>query len=241
MASKRDYYNENFIITDGVHEAIITQQTFDMAEELLQENRKKYRKWQRREQPVNFMLKGLLRCSNCGATLVYTNPQAHSVQCYKYSARRGCNVSHAISLNKVEPLLIDGLKTACKRLEFKLDIQDTKPSQTANTIEILLNKEQNKLQKIKDAYQSGIDTLEEYKENKQKIMSTISTLKKELVKEKPQQSYNPKKYANKVMNVVKLIESPDVTPQAKNEALRTIISKIVYNKANSTLDIYFYL
>ena len=72
-------------------------------------------------------------------------------------------------------------------------------------------------------------------------MSTISTLKKELVKEKPQQSYNPKKYANKVMNVVKLIESPDVTPQAKNEALRTIISKIVYNKANSTLDIYFYL
>jgi DNA invertase Pin-like site-specific DNA recombinase len=241
MASKRDYYNENFIITDGVHEAIITQQTFDMAEELLQENRKKYRKWQRREQPVNFMLKGLLRCSNCGATLVYTNPQAHSVQCYKYSARRGCNVSHAISLNKVEPLLIDGLKTACKRLEFKLDIQDTKPSQTANTIEILLNKEQNKLQKIKDAYQSGIDTLEEYKENKQKIMATISALKKELVKEKPQQSYNPKKYANKVMNVVKLIESPDVTPQAKNEALRTIISKIVYNKANSTLDIYFYL
>ena len=241
MASKRDYYNENFIITDGLHEPIITQQTFDMAEELLQENRKKYRKWQRREQPVDFMLKGLLRCSNCGATLTYTTAQAHSVQCYKYTSRRGCTVSHHISLNKVEPILIDALKTACKRLEFKLDIQDTKPSQTANAIETLLKKEENKLQKIKDAYQSGIDTLEEYKENKQKIMSTISSLKKELVKEKPQQSYNPKKYAKKVMEVVKLIESPDVTAQAKNEALRTIISKIVFNKANQSLDIYFYL
>ena len=43
------------------------------------------------------------------------------------------------------------------------------------------------------------------------------------------------------MDVIKVIEAPDVTPQAKNEKLRSIISKIVYNKANSTLDIYFYL
>jgi hypothetical protein len=212
-----------------------------MADELLQANRKKYRKWQRRDQPVNFMLKGLLKCSSCGGTLTYTTKQAHSVQCHNYTARRGCTVSHHISLNKVEPILIDALKLACERKEFRLDIQDTPPSKTANNIDSLLKREQSKLQKIKDAYQSGIDTLEEYKENKQKIMETIASLKKELEKEQPKQSFNPKEYAKKVNHVIKVLESPDVTPQAKNEELRSIISKIVFNKANSTLDIFFYL
>ena len=239
-ASKRDYYNENFIISDGVHEPIITQDTFEKARNLLQENKKKYRKWQRQEQQVDFMLKGLMKCSNCGATLVY-NKSCNSVQCHNYSAQRGCSVSHSISLRKADPIVIKALKTACESLDFKIDIQDTQPTKTANNIEFLLKKEQNKLQKIKDAYQSGIDTLEEYKENKARITETISALQKELEKEQPQQSFSPKKYANKVMNVVKLLESPDVTPQAKNEALRSIISKIVFNKANSSLDIYFYL
>ena len=147
-ASKRDYYSESFIITKGVHEAIISQETFDKVQEILQENRKKYRKWQRRDQKVDFMLKGLMRCGNCGATLTYTTKKMHSVQCHNYTGRRGCTVSHHISLNKAEPLVIDALKTACESLEFKLDIQDTPPTKNANNIESLIKREQNKLQKI---------------------------------------------------------------------------------------------
>lgn len=240
MASKRDYYNENFIITDGVHEAIVSQETFDKANEILQENRKRYRKWQRRDQPVEFMLKGLLKCGNCGATLVHSQA-GNSVQCHNYTGQRGCTISHSISLRKADEIVLNALKSACESLEFKIDITTTPVTKVSKNIDFLLKKEQNKLLKIKEAFESGIDTLEEYKESKARIMENISKLQKELEEEKPQQSFNPKKYATKVMNVIKLIESPDVTPQAKNEALRTIISKIVFNKANSTLDIYFYL
>lgn len=241
MASKRDYYNENFIIVDGVHEPIISQETFDKAEEILKDNRKKYRKWQRRDQKVDFMLKGLLKCSNCGATLVYGTKQGNSVQCHNYTSQRGCTISHSISLNKAEPIVINALKTACESLEFRIDIQDAPLPKNVNNIATLLNKEQNKLQKIKEAYQSGIDTLDEYKENKQKIMETISALQNELEKSQPKQDFSPEKYAGKVLKVIELLEAPDVSPQAKNEALRSIISKIVFNKANQSLDIYFYI
>ena len=239
-ASARDYYNENFIIADGVHEPIVAQEVFDKAQELLQENRKKYRKYQRREQPVNFMLKGLLKCGNCGATLVHSQA-GNSVQCHNYTARRGCTISHSISLRKADDIVLNALKIACESLEFKIDITTTPTTKTSKNIVSLLNKEKNKLEKIKDAYQSGIDTLEEYKENKTKILETISALQQELDAEKQQETFDAKKYSNKVMNVIKLIEAPDVTPQAKNEALRSIISKIVFNKANQSLDIYFYL
>ena len=238
-ASKRDYYNENFIVTDGVHEAIISQETFDKAQEILQENRKKYRKWQRREQPVDFMLKGLMKCSSCGATLVHSQA-GNSVQCHNYTGQRGCTISHSISLRKADEIVLNALKSACESFEFRIDIT-TPTTKTSKNIDSLLKKEQNKLLKIKEAFESGIDTLEEYKESKARIMENIAALKKELEQEQPKETFDPKKYAKRVTKVIKLIESPDATPQMKNEALRTIISKIVFNKANQSLDIYFYL
>jgi DNA invertase Pin-like site-specific DNA recombinase len=239
-ASARDYYNENFIITKGIHEAIVSQETFDKAQEILQDNRKKYRKYQRSDQPVNFMLKGLLKCGNCGGTLVHSQ-KWNSVQCHNYTSQRGCTISHSISLRKADEIVLNALKAACESLEFKIDITTTPTTKTSRNIDSLLKKEHNKLQKIKDAYLNEIDTIEEYKANKQKIMENIAKLQKELEEEKPQQDFSPKKYAKKVMKVIDLIESPVVSPEAKNEALRSIISKIVFNKANQSLDIYFYL
>jgi DNA invertase Pin-like site-specific DNA recombinase len=239
-ASRRDYYNENMLIVEGKHQAIVSQDLFDKAEKIFRDNKKRYRKYQRSEQNVDFMLKGLVRCSNCGATLVYTNATAHSLQCHNYSSQRGCNVSHNISLRKAEPIVIEALKTACKDLNFTIDIQDNSKTNSSNTLENLLKKEQLKLNKIKEAYLNGIDTIEEYKEQKAKITETISMIQNEIKKEAHQDAFSPKSYAKKVMNIVKLIESPDATPQAKNEALRSIISKIVYNKANKSLDLYFY-
>lgn len=239
-ASARDYYNENFIITKGVHEAIVTQETFDKAQEIFQENKKKYRKWQRRDQPVDFMLKGLMKCSCCGATLVHSQA-GNSVQCYRYTSQRGCTISHSISLLKADEIVLNALKSACESFEFRIDITTTPTTKTSKNIDSLLKKEQNKLLKIKEAFESGIDTLEEYKESKSRIMENIASLKKELEQEQPKETFDPKKYAKRVTKVIKLIESPDATPQMKNEALRTIISKIVFNKANQSLDIYFYL
>lgn len=244
-ASKRDYDNENFMIVDGQHEAIVSQETFDKANELLRENKKRYRKYQRSEQPVDFMLKGLLRCSNCGATLVYTNKTDHGVQCHNYSSRRGCTISHNISLRKLEPIVIETMKAACDTLNFNFDveIQNTQKIDTAINIEALIKKEKQKLLKVKEAYESGVDSLDEYKENKQRITDTISALQTELQKATPKPATTSnKQYAKKVGNVIKIIEAPDKTPAEKNEALRSVLSKIIFNKKHSpaTIDLYFY-
>ena len=44
----------------------------------------------------------------------------------------------------------------------------------------------------------------------------------------------------KVAKVVEFIERDDVTPAAKNEVLHNIIEKIVYQKAEENLAIYFH-
>jgi predicted nucleic acid-binding OB-fold protein len=47
-------------------------------------------------------------------------------------------------------------------------------------------------------------------------------------------------FAKKVTGVVEFIERDDVTDSAKNEALHTIIEKIVFEKAKGNLAIYFH-
>ena len=47
-------------------------------------------------------------------------------------------------------------------------------------------------------------------------------------------------FAKKVLGIVELIKRDDVTPTAKNEALHTIIEKIIYQKAEGNLAIYFH-
>lgn len=242
-ASKRDYYNPNNIIVDGTHEAIVTDDIFNKAESIFAENKKKYRKYQRQNQNIEFMLKGLVKCSNCGATLTYSSLACPSMQCHNYTASRGCNISHSISINKANGIVMDLLKTAYENESFNIEPEKPKNDENNQNLEALLKREKKKLLKIKEAYTAGIDTIEEYKEQKEQILQTIQAIENEIkTTRKAQNPPTVKDYKKKVKGVIDIIEAPDSSEKMKNEALRTIISKIIYNKTTTpaTLDIYFY-
>lgn len=242
-ASRRDYSNENIMIVDGEHEPIIDLDLWNKAQERLQETKRLYGRYQRREQPVQFMLKGLVRCSSCGATLVMQSTACMSIQCHNY-ARGTCGVSHSLSINKANKAVVSALEQAVNDLSFTVEPASI-PKESTSSIDYdkLIKLEETKLQKIKEAYLSGVDSLEEYKQNKATVQETIGRLKEE---KESKQSTEPASidkcvFAKKVLNVLEFIKSPDVTEQAKNEALRSIISRIIYVKPENRLDIIFYI
>lgn len=239
-ASKRDYSNKNIMIADGKHQPIIDEELWNRVQEQIKATKKKYPKYQRAEQPVQFMLKGLLRCSNCGATLVMQKTKCPSVQCHNY-ARGSCGVSHSISIHKVNEAVIAELENIISNINFNIEpASDAPKSKEAVNYDKLIKLEENKLDRAKEAYLSGIDTAEEYKANKIKIQTTLNELHSQKEKSLPQsKEIDKKEYADKVRNVLDFIKSPDNTEQAKNEALRTIISKITYVKADNSLSILF--
>lgn len=236
-ASKRDYDNENIMIVQGSHQPLIDLKLWDKVQNMLAENKKKYGKYQRREQTVDFMLKGLLRCDNCGATLVMQATKCPAVQCHNY-ARGSCKISHSISVAKANRIVIAALESAVDNLQFNISPSEQK-SKTVIDYDKFIDVEMKKLDKIKEAYLNGIDTLEEYKENKKQITDTIEKLKAEK-DEQPTQEINLEEYRQKTIDVLEYIKSPDHSEASKNEMLRTIIEKIVYNKANNSLDLFFY-
>ena len=235
-ASRRDYANENIVIEEGKHQPLIDVETWNAAQAKLDAQKKAYSKHQRTEQPVDFMLKGLVRCSSCGSTLTHTSRNV-GIQCHSF-ARGTCKVSHYISLPKINKAVLEALENSIEHMDFIITPKSINVSSSVPDIDKLIANEMKKLERVKSAYENGIDTLEEYKANKTKIQQTIKKLQAECPQ--PKETFNKKAYAKKVSSVLDILKS-DVSEKAKNEALRTIIDHIVLHRPETSIDIVFYV
>ena len=114
----------------------------------------------------------------------------------------------------------------------------------ADIIDEKIKHEEMKLERIKAAYEDGIDTLEEYKANKTKITAAIAALNEKLQTElgKNKKSGNSVDYdafRHKLASVVEIISAPDVTPESFNEALLSVVKKIVFDRQKTHIDIFY--
>jgi DNA invertase Pin-like site-specific DNA recombinase len=245
--SKYDFNNEKIMTVDGHHEPLIPLELWDSVQKLLDLQKRTYPKYAKKDQPVGYMLKGLVRCSSCGATLARgaissKKQKVYCMQCCNY-ARGSCHTSHSITIPKIEAAVIEGLKAALGTKQFAIAPAAKKPQKKSDPALIdydkLISVEERRLVRAKEAYLAEIDSIEQYAQNKKEITEKINDLiarrDKEIVKE-----IDIDAFAKKVAGIVEFIEREDVTVTAKNEALHTIIEKIVYEKAKGNLAIYFH-
>lgn len=241
--SKGKLDNENIMTVDGHHEPLISMELWNKVQKMLEDQKKAYAKYAKRQQPVEYMLKGLVRCSACGSTLavngVSGKARARCLQCCNYS-RGSCRTSHAITIPRIEAAFIEGLEQALGEKQFAILPKMPKKS-NIDTVDYanLIAVEERRLERAKQAYLAEIDTIEQYAQNKKEITERIQILEEKRDKE-VLKDFNPDQFAKKVTGIVELIKRPDVTPEAKNEALHTIIETIVFEKAKNNLAIYFH-
>ncbi len=241
--SKRDYENQNIMTVSGHHEPLISMELWEKVQNRIEAQKKAYPKYARKNQPVEYMLKGMVRCSSCGATLAISNATskngARSLQCCNYS-RGSCHTSHSITVSKLDAAFIKGLEEAVEHQSFTVEPQKPNTgSQDSPNYEKLISVEKRKLERAKSAYLAEIDTLEQYAKNKEEITKRINELTALMKSELQTPGIDLKAYAEKIGDVIKYVKRPDITEKAKNEAIRTVVSKIVYHKATQSLAIFF--
>ena len=244
--SKRDYTNENIQITNGNWQPLISMELWEKVQDMLTKQKQAYAKYAKRQQPIQYMLKGLLRCSACGGTLAMSastsgKNKIRTLQCCNY-AKASCHTSHSLTMPKAERVFIQGLKQALKDQQFTI-VPTQKKKTDAPTIDYdkLIAIEEKKLERAREAYLAEIDTIDQYKQNKADITKRIDAIKAKKDEDTASNAdVDVNAFAKKVMGIVEFIEREDVTEEAKNEALHTIIEKVVFEKANGNLAIYFH-
>ena len=246
VVCKRDFTNENIQVIDGNWQPLISMELWEKVQDMLTKQKQAYPKYAKRQQPVHYMLKGLVKCSACGGTLSLSSSTSgkakiRTMQCCNYS-RASCHTSHSLTMPKAERVFIQGLKQALKDQQFNI-VPTQKKKTDAPTIDYdkLISIEEKKLERAREAYLAEVDTIEQYKQNKNDITKRIDAIKAKKDEDTNNNAdVDVNAFAKKVMGIVEFIERDDVTDQAKNEALHTIIEKVVYEKANGNLAIYFH-
>jgi DNA invertase Pin-like site-specific DNA recombinase len=231
--TRRNYDSPTLMIVDGHHEPIIDEATFNAVQEKIDEIKALYGKsTAKQNHPTQpFMLYGLVRCSNCGSTL--TRSVSNSVQCYKYSHGK-CDISHNISLNKLNLLVLDTLENMLNGTIPP--VYSENPQNVENPVgntASLIAAEKRKLDRVKAAYEAGIDTLEEYKENKQKITERIKILESE-------QPPAPKKRkpTKQQLAAVEKLRGCELSEEEKNKLIRTIVDYIIFTRSDCSVQIF---
>lgn len=197
-------------------------------------------------------LSGLLTCYICGATLSVTrsnNPKKRPdyFQCWKY-AKGFHSGSCSISVKKAEAAVLESLQrvlgTGDVDFEYIPKTSDKAASECA-VIEAALSRLAGKEFRVREAYENGVDSLAEYKANKERLQAE----RKHLEQQKKDLSSTPdiplEQQKNLLMDgirsVCSLIGDPDVEYERKGNSLRRIVKSITYNRETATLEFHYYV
>lgn len=239
---------EEWIIRKGNHPPILSEELFDKAQKRYQ--MEYHPRQERASASYQHWLSGMVKCSACGRSLSYNRVEKKGknysyFQCYGYS-KKICSVSHGISEQKLIAALFASLReAACTGITYKQKKQEQKKAiqeELQYLVQVQLENLERKEERIQTAYIDGADTLEEYKQKKQLLRE-----EKERLEQQKILSFSKEEEADKIgeaeqiWDVITALESDCFTNVEKNKAVHTIIEKIVYEKEQKRISIYYCL
>lgn len=189
-------------------------------------------------------LSGMVKCPVCGASLAY-NPSKSCpfFQCYNYSKGRHPE-SVSISEKKLTSGVLSSIQNILKTENITYRYIPPK-SENADQIRLCeneLTRLEARRERIRQAYENGVDTLDEYRGNKLRLTQEQARLETQL-EELRESKITPPPAAQmlkKAQDVYSVLLDPNVPYETKGQALRSIIEKIVYDKKNKKLTFYYY-
>lgn len=242
---------EEIIIADGKHPAIIDNETFEKAQERMTQNVNPKLK---ADYELTNPLASILCCKKCGRNMVL-HPYAHAENRFNCPERPICYKS--VRYSELMNAVITALETVeLPKLEAKLQNNDGNSANIKRNLIANLEKEMIELkaqeEKQYDLLEKGIYSEELFEKRNNALRDKMEALKKQ-IRETKESIPKEVDYAEKIISLKKAIESlkdDSITPAAKNKFVKAIVKKIDFStpipqdrKRNSPffLDIYLLL
>jgi len=233
---KRRIKSANPIIVDGKHQPIITEAEFNLNQGAFSASSPVPECWDM----VN-PLCGLLRCLKCHRAMVYV-PPGKKVPRAKYSHKNAFNCQqHSADAELVMKSVIQGLQNTLKNVE----VQAKQQGQDNNAAELKrltnsLSREQAKLKRIYDSYESGVYSPDEFLSRRQQAQSAIAKVQSAIDQ---LNSITPKvnhdEQIKRLHDVIAMLGDDSIPAKERNRFAKSIIKTIWYNNDGEqmTLDI----
>lgn len=231
----------DYLLADGRHPALVTQELFDKC----RENRINNRRFApNANSEIANPLCGLLVCSECGRRLIRTY-DVKQKRAFIYCNTQTCKTPGSI-LSLVEESLLDILRSYVS--EAGSAIPSAGPVKIKQEAEILRKKisaVENNLQKLKkqkdklfDLLEQGVYTVEIFLERQKTVSDSIDETQKSLDKlteDLEEKLVSLNSFENLIPKIKSTVETYDSlkSAEAKNLALKSVIDHVVYHKSKA--------
>ena len=230
--------NDKTTITDSKHKPIIDLNTWNKVQEKAQINNKFSKQHQAASTECWHWIKGLIKCPFCNHT--YTKLNKSSIRCNGYN-KGICDNNVSFKVSDIEELILEQIKEDFKsKVQINVNIRKTSENIEKSLLIKKLENLQIKKERIKESYISGIDTLEEYKSNKELILNEENKLKQELEKYKDDNLDDIQKQIKiNAKSIYEMLKDEKIGMDLKRNAINKLIDKVEINPKTKEISIYY--
>ena len=241
--SRREFDDPGIVLSDAHHDPLIDNDTWNEAQARVSELKAT---WKYHGRPVGCnkdWISGLIRCSSCGATMIFAKPSYW--KCNNY-VRGRCRVSQHVSSDLLKQAIILRLQND---LETDIPISfDVIRARDGGEDELSALRTQRdslsrKLDRLRDAYLAGADTVDEYKSAKEATQQHLADVDDQIKRSEKKSATlgTPAVMKKSIRTALKVICSDKATMEQKYEAAHSIIDYATWNKAENLLQIHYRL
>ena len=232
-------------IYKGNHDPIISLETWKKAQAIISD---KPTHKQRPSSTYKHWLSGLMKCAHCGGRMNYAGNKKgeRSYRCSKHANGGACKHSNFMSVGKLETLVHKAFCDLIESQNIESYAYFVPVQNKANQIDALqasLKKVHGRLNRFKAAYAEGIDSLQEYKDNKEQCLKEEHEILKEmaLLKAEDPTSAKIEWLRTNVVDVLSLLFSEQYSIAEKSHAIKRIVDRIEFKKTDGTFIVYYFL
>jgi DNA invertase Pin-like site-specific DNA recombinase len=233
----RIYDSRDTLTVKSCHEPIIPEELFDLANERLSLRRNRKKSTVRPAETAMHYLSGILKCGSCGSPLSYSKAN-NGFQCIKYT-HGACSASHFIKAGRIEKaVLVELDRIGMNGIFSKVEKCPTDMGEDTELIRKEIEDVRRKLNRAKQAFLSGVDTLSEYESCKSTLL--VEKNKKELELKKLTEAGNRLPAEPEEILGINSVLTSNAPVSRKSAALREIIERIEFSRQQNSITIFLY-
>lgn len=240
--TQRDFSNENLIIADGEHTPLISQETWGAAQRRLDEVKAQWGYKARPATELRTWLSGLVRCSACGATLIFSKP--HYYKCAGYAKGR-CTCSQHVRADLLEDSVLSRLAAdagTCGKLNYRITTPASRCGESdLARLEAALRQTQSRKARLQEAYLAGVLELDEFAAAKRETEQSERDIRRELnyFHDRTPEADARCSLQAAISAALTTMCPPEASLEQKNNAARAVIESCIFDKSGAVLHITY--
>ena len=186
-------------------------------------------------------ISGIVRCASCGGTMIFSKP--HYWKCNNF-VRGRCKTSQHISGDILKEAILARLQADAISSEPLIFDVVRAGSKAADELSLLQQHKaglQKRLDRLREAYLAGAESLEEYAAAKTATLQQIHDTDQRIseAENNSANSTTPQLVRSAIRSAVDTLTNTSSTLEQKCEALHSICDRIDWDKSQNTLTIHY--